>query len=79
MSGKAPDLHQELHKQLSAQQDMIGSTSGRSAGGAAKGSDKNKSSDFKYDVLGWIVLAVGVFVWIGMAKSAMQNTPPNLK
>lgn len=76
MSAKAPDLHQELQKQLMAQQAVLGSTSGSGLGSAAKGQKKNKSSDLKYDVLGWIVLAVGVFAWIGMAKSAMQNAPP---
>eukprot|EP00250_Pteridium_aquilinum_P033627 c5959_g1_i1 orf=256-855(-) len=69
MSGKAPELHQELHKQLS-QQASTGSTSGHSA--APKGSQKKNSSDLKYDILGWIVLALGLSLWM---KTALQNQP----
>lgn len=69
MSGKAPDLHQELQKQLS-QQASIGSTSGRSA--ASKGPQKKNSSDLKYDILGWLVLALGVSLWV---RTALQSQP----
>eukprot|EP00249_Psilotum_nudum_P011232 c23041_g1_i1 orf=338-976(-) len=78
MSDKAPALHIELQKQLNAQA-ILGAPSGSTIGGTSKGSKKKKkkNSDFKYDVLGWIVLAVGVVVWAGMAKSSMQAAPPS--
>lgn len=71
MSEKAPALHQELQAQLTAQQANFGAPSGASGGGhASKGQKKKgKNDDFKYDLLGWVVLAVGVFVWIGLAKA----------
>lgn len=71
MSAKAPDLHQELHKQLS-QQVTTGSSSGRAA--APKGSQKKGSSDLKYDVLGWIILAFGLSLWM---KVGLPTQPPN--
>lgn len=37
---------------------------------------KNKSSDLKYDIGGWIILAVGIVAWIGFAKSQMLPPPP---
>lgn len=70
MSGKAPELHQELHKQLSQQTSTGSPASGRTS--AAKASQKKNSSDLKYDVLGWIVLALGLSWWM---KTAMQNQP----
>jgi tetratricopeptide (TPR) repeat protein len=75
MTEKAPSLHQELQKQLASQQVILGSGPTVATGNAAK-RPKKKDNDFKYDVLGWIVLAVGVIAWMGMTKSSMPPPPP---
>ncbi|PPS15713.1 hypothetical protein GOBAR_AA04870 [Gossypium barbadense] len=44
---------------------------------SAKTATKNKtSSDLKYDICGWIILAVGIVAWVGFAKSQMPPSPP---
>ncbi|KVH95675.1 Plant specific mitochondrial import receptor subunit TOM20 [Cynara cardunculus var. scolymus] len=74
-SSKAPALHNEIHKQggfAQAQQSLGGS----GASSNAKSSVKKKSSDLKYDIFGWIILAAGLVAWVGMAKSHMPPPPP---
>ncbi|KAH7515494.1 hypothetical protein FEM48_Zijuj10G0032500 [Ziziphus jujuba var. spinosa] len=39
-------------------------------------SKSKKNSDLKYDICGWIILAVGIVAWIGMAKSNIPPPPP---
>ncbi|XP_072972452.1 mitochondrial import receptor subunit TOM20-like [Typha angustifolia] len=71
LSAKAPELHLELHRQMASQQVSQGASSASNV----KVSKKNKSSDLTYDILGWVILAVGIVVWVGMAKS--QVPPPS--
>lgn len=37
---------------------------------------KKKSNDLKYDIFGWIILAVGIVAWVGFAKSQLPPPPP---
>ncbi|OAY25544.1 mitochondrial import receptor subunit TOM20 [Manihot esculenta] len=77
VTAKAPELHMEIHKHGLAQQAMgAAPAAGPSTSASAKGSKKKKSSDLKYDVFGWIILAVGIVAWVGFAKSQMPITPP---
>ncbi|KAM7484075.1 hypothetical protein LguiA_000084 [Lonicera macranthoides] len=69
-TAQAPGLHMELQKHGFGQQAMGG---GSSASSKAKSSAKKMSSDLKYDIFGWVILAVGLVAWVGMAKS---NLPP---
>ncbi|XP_059631033.1 protein CAJ1-like [Cornus florida] len=36
---------------------------------------KSKSRDLKYDLIGWIILAVGIAAWVGIAKSHVPSPP----
>ncbi|KAJ7532527.1 hypothetical protein O6H91_13G007700 [Diphasiastrum complanatum] len=75
MSAKAPALYIELQKQLASQQVVLGGSAGPVSGGSSKSTKKKKNNtDLKYDILGWIVLAVGVVAWVGMAKSMPPPT-----
>ncbi|CAL9152741.1 mitochondrial import receptor subunit TOM20-like isoform X1 [Musa acuminata AAA Group] len=72
LSSKAPELHLELQKQMASQQASQGTTSASNV----KAPKKKKSSDLKYDILGWVILAVGIVVWVGLAKSHGPPPPP---
>ncbi|KAJ4960460.1 hypothetical protein NE237_020370 [Protea cynaroides] len=73
VTAKAPELHMEIHRHGLGQQAMGG---GSSTSSNVKGPKKKKSSDLKYDIFGWIILAVGIVVWVGMAKSHVPPPPP---
>ncbi|KAI0524597.1 hypothetical protein KFK09_003974 [Dendrobium nobile] len=69
---EAPELHTEFHRQMVNQQVVAGGSSTSNT----KVSKKKKNSDLKYDILGWVILAVGIVAWVGMAKSHIPPPPP---
>ncbi|KAJ8566898.1 hypothetical protein K7X08_019106 [Anisodus acutangulus] len=72
VSSKAPELHAEIHKQGAMQQAM---GSGPSTSTSTKGSKKKKkSSDLKYDICGWVILAVGLVAWL--AEQCLSRVVP---
>ncbi|KAL6508184.1 mitochondrial import receptor subunit tom20 [Orobanche hederae] len=75
VTAKAPELHAEIHRHGFAQQAMgPGPSSSNST--KQQSTKKSKSSDLKYDILGWVILAVGIVTWIGFSKSNMPPPPP---
>ncbi|MED6110448.1 mitochondrial import receptor subunit tom20 [Stylosanthes scabra] len=72
IADKAPELHMDIHKNGLGQ--MIGGGAS-STSSKTKESAKQKSSDLKYDILGWIILAAGIVTWVGMAKSQVPPPP----
>lgn len=72
MSARAPELHLELQRQMAGQQQApLGGPSASNT----KVAKKTKSSDLKYDVLGWVILGVAIIAWVGMAKSQVPPPP----
>ncbi|KAJ7974867.1 mitochondrial import receptor subunit TOM20 [Quillaja saponaria] len=74
VADKAPQLHEEIHNRDRAQQAL--GTSGPSTSSGTKSAKKKTSSDLKYDIFGWVILAVGIVAWVGFAKSQMPPPPP---
>ncbi|XP_051140826.1 mitochondrial import receptor subunit TOM20-like isoform X2 [Andrographis paniculata] len=73
VAAKAPELHIEIHKRDLAQQAMAASSS---AAASIKVANKFKRNELKYDILGWVILAVGIVAWVGLAKSNLPPPPP---
>ncbi|KAI3417924.1 uncharacterized protein J3R85_014056 [Psidium guajava] len=74
VAAKAPEIHVEIHKSGLGQQVAAAGPSSSSSG--MKSSKKKKTSDLKYDIFGWIILAVGIVAWVGFAKTHMPPPPP---
>ncbi|CAM8976604.1 unnamed protein product [Rhodiola kirilowii] len=82
VAAKAPELHQEIHKHGISQQTLEqamgggGGPSFSSTTSKVKTSKKKQSenSDFKYDVMGWVILAAGIVALFAFSKS--QVPPP---
>ncbi|KAJ8648889.1 hypothetical protein MRB53_001912 [Persea americana] len=72
LSAKAPELHSEIQRQGVIQQAAAAASSSALN---VKASKKKDSSDLKYDILGWAILAVAIVAWAGMAKSHLPPPP----
>nr|XP_043632751.1 mitochondrial import receptor subunit TOM20-like isoform X2 [Erigeron canadensis] len=77
VAAKAPELHSEFLRQNLSQQAMAsGVGAGSSTSSNARGPKPQDSSDLKYDICGWIILAVAIVVWAGFAKANVPLPPP---
>ncbi|CAH8388408.1 unnamed protein product [Eruca vesicaria subsp. sativa] len=70
MTAKTPLLHAEVHRQGFGQQPL-----GGAGPSAALSSKVVKNSELKYDVMGWVILAIGVVAWVGYAKASAPISP----
>ncbi|GAB2278457.1 mitochondrial import receptor subunit tom20 [Dionaea muscipula] len=68
-SYKAPEVYARFKEEG-------GMTGGPSASSTKTATKKKKSGDLKYDILGWVILAVGIVAWVGFAKNHMPPPPP---
>ncbi|CAO2827624.1 unnamed protein product [Amaranthus hypochondriacus] len=80
ISSKAPELHAEINKQQEVFGQALGGVgapaSSSSASTTKTAAKKKKNNDFAYDVLGWVILAAGIVVWLGFAKNQAPPQPP---
>ncbi|KAG6493067.1 mitochondrial import receptor subunit TOM20-like [Zingiber officinale] len=76
MLAKAPELHQELQKQMAGQNTVNATSSNTSTKVSKESKKKKKSSDLTYDILGWVILAVGIVAWVGLAKYHVATASP---
>ncbi|GJM92039.1 hypothetical protein PR202_ga08466 [Eleusine coracana subsp. coracana] len=71
LASKAPELHLEIHRQMASQaQATQAAPSGSNQRQARR---KKKDTEFWYDIGGWVILGLGLFAWVALAKG---NTPP---
>jgi len=77
MAKKAPSLHKEILKQLTSEQVVVNEAMNIEVR-SSQAIKKKKNSDFKYDMLGWVALTVGIIAWVGLARSALQLPLPSL-
>ncbi|KAF7813609.1 mitochondrial import receptor subunit TOM20 [Senna tora] len=68
---KAPELHMEIYKN-GYHQNSVGSSTSLNI----KEPKRQKNSDLKYDILGWIIVAVCTVAWMGMTKYFNPLPPP---
>lgn len=72
VSLKGPELHQEIQKQMAFQQQLAAGVQ-QAPQADSKSAKKKKSSDFGYDVAGWVILVAGLTAWL--AFLSMKTGP----
>ncbi|OVA19432.1 Plant specific mitochondrial import receptor subunit TOM20 [Macleaya cordata] len=71
-----PKVHEEIYKYAECFFGRPLRGHGSSTYSNAKVSEKKRASDLKCDIVGWVILAVGIFVWLGTSKSHERPPPP---
>ncbi|XP_078432904.1 mitochondrial import receptor subunit TOM20-like [Wolffia australiana] len=71
---QAPDLHMEIQRQAVSASPAAPASNTKGSKKKNK-KKKKKSNDLTYDICGWVILAVGILTWVGMAKSHLP--PPS--
>ncbi|KAL1553292.1 mitochondrial import receptor subunit tom20 [Salvia divinorum] len=78
VASKAPELHTEIYKHglgpLGSQTTGIDPSASASTS-TKQNAKTSKNSDLKYDIGGWVILAIGVVVWLGFARSDVPPPP----
>ncbi|KAE8705056.1 putative mitochondrial import receptor subunit TOM20 [Hibiscus syriacus] len=76
ISSKAPELLREILKHgLDQQMVGVGSPHAPASSSENPGKKGKKNNDLRYDIFGWIILAIGIIVWVGFAKSRLPPPP----
>ncbi|CAN7059710.1 unnamed protein product [Brassica rapa subsp. trilocularis] len=75
LTSKAPELHKAAHSHGLGPQALGGVAGPSATASTSETVKKKKSSDLKYDVMGWVILAAGIATWISFAKSQLPPPP----
>ncbi|XP_028772185.1 mitochondrial import receptor subunit TOM20-like [Neltuma alba] len=70
---KAPELHVKIHKE-GFDQEQSGQSSSTPNGKESK-RQQSSDCDLKYDIFGWIILAMYMAAWVKMAKFHISSPP----
>ncbi|KAE8674038.1 Mitochondrial import receptor subunit TOM20-2 [Hibiscus syriacus] len=76
ISSKAPELLRDiLEHGLDQQMVGVGPPTAAASSSENPGKKGKKNNDLRYDIFGWIILAIGIIVWVGFAKSRLPPPP----
>lgn len=76
VSAKALELHGEIPKGSFCQSQVRVGASSSNASEPKISTEKKEPSDGKYEIMGWVIVAVGIVVaWLGYKKNRVQTKP----